>query len=431
MDPVIAVLLMIILLLLKGFFSGSEIALVNADKIKLRHAAKQGNRGAELAIKLLQKPEVLLSTTLVGTNISTIALTTVATLLMIGWFGPYGEIYAFLAFTPLFLILGEIVPKSVYQQKTSSLTPIIIYPLNWSAKLFYPVIFVFSRVARFCARLAGAGKMEQPMFITREQFRTLVDMAEQSAALSETNRGRIRRVIRFADTTVAEAMVPMAHVISLDSEKIGKKNMRTVIELVRKHGFNRLPVYEKNTSNITGIVTLTTWDMLAEQSNKRLISEMIKPAFYVAPNQTIDSLLPDLRQREDHMAIVVNEFGSAIGMITMEDIVEEVLGEIDVGYDFEEYQPKRRHDFNAIGDDIYIMDSRVSISEANEVLGVHLPATEFHTLGGLMMARLRRIPREGDYIVELGYRLTVTEATDRSLVKLRVEPDAEAEVPVA
>ncbi len=431
MDLALSVILMIVLLLLKGFYSGSEIALVNADKIKLRHAAKQGNRGAELAIRLLQKPEVLLSTTLVGTNISTIALATVGTLLMIGWFGSRGEMYAFLAFTPLFLILGEIVPKSVFQQKASSLTPIIIYPLNWSGKLFYPIIFVFSRVARFCARLAGAGKIEQPMFITREQFRTLIDMAEQSAALSETNRGRIRRVIRFADTTVAEAMIPMAHVISLDSDEVGKTSMRTVVDLVRKHGFNRLPVYEKNTSNITGIVTLTTWDMLADQSNKRLISEMIRPAFYVAPNQTIDTLLPELRQREDHMAIVVNEFGSAIGMITMEDIVEEVLGEIDVGYDFEEYQPKRRHDFNAIGDDIYIMDSSVSISEANEVLGVHLPATEFHTLGGLMMARLRRIPREGDFIVELGYRMTVVEATDRSLVKLRVEPHAEAESPAA
>ena len=145
------------------------------------------------------------------------------------------------------------------------------------------------------------------------------------------------------------------------------------------------------------------------------------------PNQTIDSLLPELRQREDHMAVVVNEFGSAIGMITMEDIIEEVLGEIDVGYDFEEYHPKRRHEFCSIGDDVYLMDSSVSISEANEVLGVHLPAKEFHTLAGLVMARLRRIPRENDYIVELGYRLTVVEATDRSIVKLRVEPNAVAE----
>jgi len=427
MDPLFAIPLMLVLLLLKGFFSGSEIALVNADKIKLRHAAKQGNRGAELAMKLLQRPEVLLSTTLVGTNISTIALTTVGTLMMIDWFGLRGDLYAFLVFTPLFLIVGEIVPKSVYQQKALVLTPLIIFPLSWSAKLFYPVIFVFSRVARFCARIVGAGKTEQTLFITREQFRTLIDMAEQSAALSESNRGRIRRVIRFADTTVAEAMVPIAQVISLDCNKIGRKSTRTAIDLVRKHGFNRLPVFEHNTSNITGIVTLTTWEMLAVHANEKPISEMVKPAFYVAPNQTIDSLLPELRQREDHMAIVVNEFGSAIGMITMEDIVEEVLGEIDVGYDFEEYQPKRRHEFTKLDDDVYLMDARVSISEANELLGIHLPATEFHTLGGLVMARLRRIPGIGDYIIELGYRLTVVEATERALVKLRVEPNADAE----
>jgi len=427
MDPLLAILLMVVLLLAKGFFSGSEIALVNADKIKLRHKAKQGDQGAELAMKLLQKPEVLLSTTLVGTNISTIALTTIGTLLMVNWFGQHGEIYAFLAYTPLFLVLGEIVPKSVYQQKASTLTPVIIFPLYWSAKLFYPVIFIFSRIARFCARLVGAGNTEQTLFITREQFRTLIDMAEQSAALSESNRGRIRRVIRFADTTVAEAMVPIAQVISLDREKIGKKRARAAIELVRKHGFNRLPVYDKNTSNITGVITLTTWDMLAVHANEKPIADMIKPAFYVAPNQTIDGLLPELRKREDHMAIVVDEFGSAVGMITMEDIVEEVLGEIDVGYDFEEYQTKRRHDVDRLGDDIYLMDSRVSISEANEVLGIRLPTTEFHTLGGLVMARLRRIPREGDYIVELGYRLSVAEATERSLVKLRVEPDADAE----
>ncbi|MDH3579460.1 MAG: hemolysin family protein [Hyphomicrobiales bacterium] len=427
MDPFVAVPVMIVLLLLKGFFSGSEIALVNADKIKLRHAAKQGHRGAELALKLLQKPEILLSTTLVGTNISTIALTTVGTLMMVGWFGQRGDLYAFLAYTPVFLVLGEIVPKSVYQQKASVLTPIIIFPLNWSAKLFYPVIFVFSRIARFCARLAGAGKSEQTLFITREQFRTLIDMAEQSAALSESNRGRIRRVIRFADTTVAEAMVPIAQVISLDREKIGKKRTRSAIELVRKHGFNRLPVYDKNTSNITGIVTMSTWEMLAVHANEKPMSDMIKPAFYVAPNQTIDGLLPELRKREDRMAIVVDEFGSAVGMITMEDIVEEVLGEIDVGYDFEEYQTKRRHEFTQLDDDVYLMDSRVSISEANEILGIHMPATEFHTLGGLVMGRLRRIPREGDYIIELGYRLTVAEATERSLAKLRVEPNADAQ----
>jgi len=426
MDILAALGFMVFLLLLKGFFSGSEIALVNADKIKLRQKSKQADRGAELALKMLQKPEVLLSTTLVGTNISTIALTTVGTLLMFELFSGHGDLYAFLLFTPLFLILGEIVPKSVYQQKSTVLTPLIIYPLRWSSWLFYPVVFVFSRVARLFARLVGVKKPDQTLFITREQFRTLVDMAEQGAALSESNRGRIRRVIRFADTTVAEAMVPIGQVVSLDRDRSEKKSMCAAVELVHKHGFNRIPVYQDNTSNIVGVVTLTTWDLMAENVDGKPLEELIKPAFYVAPNQTIDTLLPTLRKRADRMAIVVDEFGSAVGMITMEDIVEEVLGEIDVGYDFEEYHSKRRRVYERLGDDVYLMDSRLSISEVNEVLGVHLPATEFHTLGGLVMGRLRRIPVKGDSIVELGYRLTVIEATERTLEKLRVEPDAAA-----
>lgn len=140
MDILILILVMIFFLLLKGFFSGSEIALVSSDKIKLRHKAKQGDRGAGLALKLFRTPDVLLSTTLVGTNISTIILTTIGALTMIQLFGDNGEIYAFLILTPLLLILGEIVPKSVYQQKADELTSIIIYPLRWASLLFYPIV---------------------------------------------------------------------------------------------------------------------------------------------------------------------------------------------------------------------------------------------------------------------------------------------------
>ena len=422
MDLLTALFLMLLFLVLKGFFSGSEIALVSSDKIKLRHKAKQGDRGAGLALKLFQTPDVLLSTTLVGTNISTVVLTTIGALLMIGVFGERGELYAFLVLTPLLLVLGEIVPKSVYQQKSDEFTPIIIYPLRWASLLFYPIVFVFSRVARFAARLVGAGKVEQPFFITREQLRTVVDMAEHEAALDAFGRGRIRRVIRFAETTVAEVMIPIA-----EATVIGRtQTTKVAIDLVRRHGYNRLPVYENSTSNITGIVTLTTWDLMDSALVDQPLDSLIKPPLYVSPLQTIDQLLPMLRRRKDHMAIVVDEFGTAVGMITMEDIVEEVVGEIDVGYDFEEYLPKRKRVFEQLSDEVYLMDSRVPISEANETLRTLLPTTEFHTVGGLVLARLRHIPKEGEFIVEDGYRFTVVEASERSILKLRVEPEATA-----
>ena len=425
MEVVLAVLGMLLLLLLKGFFSGSEIALVNSDKIKLRHRAKQGHRGADLSLKLLQTPDVLLSTTLVGTNICTVALTTIGTLLMINLFGDFGDLYAFLILTPVLLVVGEIVPKSVYQQKSDTLTPVIIYPLRWASLVFYPVVFVFSRIARTVARLLGGVRADHAFFINREQLRTVLDMAEQGAAMDSMGRGRIRRVIRFAETTVAEAMIPVAEATTISRGT----STASAVELVRKHGYNRLPVYENSTSNIVGVVTLTTWDLMDRDIAKKDLNSLTKPAHYVSPLQTIDQLLPVLRQRTDHMAIVVDEFGSAIGMISMEDIVEEVVGEIDVGYDFEEYLPKRKRVYEKLAEHEYLMDARLSISEANEVLSINLPTTEFHTVGGLFLARLRHIPKVGEYIVEAGYRFTVVEASARAIAKLRVEPEHQVTEP--
>ncbi|CCQ74398.1 hemolysin family protein [Magnetospira sp. QH-2] len=418
-DLLWAIPVMIVLLLLKGFFSGSEIALVNSDRIKLRARAKQGDQGARLAIDLLKKPDVLLSTTLVGTNMATVILTTIGTMLMIQFFGSLGDLWAFLLFTPIMLIFGEIVPKSVYQQKSDTITPVIIHPLRWSSWLFAPIIFIFSRIARFAARLVGGGKREQTMFITREQLQSLVEMAEHGTALSALDRGQVRRVIRFAETTVAEAMIPTAEVTALS--RTG--TTADAIQLVRRHGYNRLPVYERSSNNIIGIVTLSTWDLMDAETQTRTLDDLIKPALYVSPNQTIDELLPVLNKRTDHMAIVVDEFGSAVGMITMEDIVEEVVGEIDVGYDFEEYLPRRKRTVEEVETGIFLMDSRLSISEASEVLDIPLPAKEFHTLGGMVIGRLRHIPKTGESITENGFRFVVEEATERSIVKLRVEAE--------
>jgi CBS domain containing-hemolysin-like protein len=418
MDLLVILIVMVLFLLLKGFFSGSEIALVNADKLKLHHKANTGHRGARLVLKLFRKPDVMLGTTLVGNNISTVILVTLGTMLMIRQFGAAGDLYAVILFAPLFLILGEVVPKSVFQHKSDDIAPVIVFPLRLFSVLFYPIVFVFSRIARLGARLVGGGKTRQNVFITREQMRMVVEMADRGANVDVFDRVRIKRAIRFAETSVGEAMIPVAEMTAINRNR----DTRNAITLVRRRGYNRLPVYTGNISNIVGVVTLTTWDLMDPELPGRPLEELIKPVHYVSPYQTIDQLLPILRTREDHMAIVVDEFGSAVGMITMEDILEEVVGEINVGYDFEEYLPRRKRNFELLDEETYLMDARLPISEVNEVLGASLPAVESHTIGGLLMARLRHIPGEGEFIVESGYRFTVTEATERAVVKLRVEP---------
>ena len=417
MTTVVLILGIVVLLLIKGFFSGSEIALVNSDKVKLTARANQGHRGAREVLKLFKTPDLMLGTTLVGTNIATVALTTLVTVLFVDLFGVRGDFYAFLVFTPILLILGEIVPKSIFQQKSDVVAPIAIFPLKVFSIAFYPIIIVFSRIARLIARLLGGGKVDQNLFMTREQIRSVVEMSERTSSIDAFDRGRIRRVIRFSDTTVGEAMIPISEVTAIEHNR----SIMRAIATVRRKGYNRLPVYKGNISNITGIATLTTWDLMEKSTTQKNLDDITKPAHYVLQLQTIDELLPILRQREDHMAVVVDEYGSATGIITMEDIVEEVVGDIDVGYDFEEYLPRRKRVFETLDDDCYLVDSRLSVSEVNDLLDINLNTKLSYTIGGLVMNQLGHIPDYGESMTEQGYKFSVEERTDKSILKLKIE----------
>jgi CBS domain containing-hemolysin-like protein len=411
------ILLIVIFLMLKGFFSGSEIAMVNSDKLKLKHQAKMGNRGAKLVLRLFKTPDVILGTTLVGTNLATVTISTLGALIFIDLFGASGDLISVIVLTPVLLILGEVVPKSVFQQKADTLVSYLIYVLRFFSYLFYPLIFVFSRVARFGTRIAGGGDTPQNMFITREEIRSLLDISESASDPSTIDRKRIRRIIRFADTTVGEAMIPLADVVGFNEAR----DMKEAIRIVLKHGYNRLPVYQRNITNVKGILTLSTWDLMNPDLPNRSINDYVSETLYLSPKQTIDRALPKLQAREDHMAVVVDEFGSAVGILTMEDVFEEVVGEIDVGYDFDEYHPKKRMYIEHVDENTHMMSGRMPISEINDILYAQFPVEEAHSIGGLIVTRLRSIPKEGDTIEEQGYKITVIDADNRSVIKVKME----------
>ena len=416
MEAVLIILAMVVLLLLEGFFSGSEMALVNADKIRLHAKANQGHKGARLVLKLLERPDVLLTTTLVGTNISVVVLTTLGTLVMIRLFGEYGDLYAFLIFTPLLLTLGEIVPKSVYQQNANRLAPVVIYPLRLFRLLLYPVIGIFSLFARLAARLGGGRGAAHNLFITRQQIRTVVEMADRGAHVDVFDQARIRRAARFADTSVGEAMVPLAEIIAIDR----RFDTRTAFGLVRRHGYNRLPVYERNTGNVVGVVTLTVWDLMDREREERPLDELIKPALYVSPLQNIDEVLPMLREREDHMAIVVDEYGGIAGLLTIEDVLEEIVGEIEDEHDDEE-AAFIRPDGDRNGRPSYAVRALTRIEDFNEFFECELSDEEYDTVGGLVMHELGRLPRRGEKVHFGGFEIAVVRADKRRIDALQVE----------
>jgi CBS domain containing-hemolysin-like protein len=418
MDWLIELVVILLFLLLKGFFSGSEIAIVNSDKLKLRHQAKQGDRSAQLLLKMFRSPDVVLGTTLVGTNLATVTISTLVALICIDLFGDAGDLVSVLIMTPFLLIFGEVVPKSAFQQKADTLALIVSPVLQFFSYLFYPVIFVFSRVARFATRLVGGKSERQNLFITREELRVLLDDSDATGSGGRVDRQSIRRIIRFADTTVGQAMIPLADVIGISE----MRSTRDAVMLVMKHGFNRLPVYRGNITNLKGVMTLSTWDLLDEKIEERPLGDFIQPPLYLSAQQTIDQTLPLLQARDDHMGIVIDEFGSGIGILTMEDVFEEVVGDIDVGYDFDQHRSKRHYSIEPDGEARFRISGRAPLSEINDVLHIKLPLTEAHTIGGFVSARLRRLARTGDAIEEEGYRFTVEETDDRTVQRVHAEP---------
>ncbi len=410
---------MIVLLILKGFFSGSEIALVNADKTKLSHRARQGDRGAASVIALAKTPERLLTTTLVGTNIATVVLTTLGTLLAIELLGDeLGDLWAWLLLTPLLLILGEIVPKSIYQQKSDAIAPVVVYPLRAFYWLFWPIVIVFALIARIAARLVGGRSQGAHLFATRQQLRGIMEVADRAKGIEGFDRMLVERAIRFSDATAGAAMVPVGDLVTIASDAATADAVR----LAREHGLPRLPVFEGSVSNIQGTVTLSPWDLLDPGLLDRPLAELIGPAHYVSPRERLEELLPVLRDRPDQCAVVVDEYGSATGLITVQRILEVVVGDIEVGWDYEGHPLRRPPRHELLENGSYRLDGRLPIADANDLLGIDVPMTEYHTVGGLVSWSLGHVPATGESFVRDRYRFTVEEASPRAVRSVRVDP---------
>jgi CBS domain containing-hemolysin-like protein len=344
-------------------------------------------------------------------NASTLAAAATAGL------GDKGDLYAVLMLTPLTLVLGEIVPKSVFQQKANELTRKIVYPLYAFSLLLYPIVLVFSRSARLAARLSGHGGSGAELFAVREQLRTVLDTAEGAATINIFDRQRIRNVVRFGELAAADAMIPASEMNAIDINQ----GTQAVVRTVRRTGISHLPVFEGRRSQVVGMVSASVWDIVDRGFADLPLRELVRPACYVPTQQPLVELLPILRKREDQSAIVVDEFGSAVGIISVDAILETVVGRGEVGSTFEEHTTLARPGYTSLGNDVYLLDARLPIPDVNELLGTRIDSSAARTIGGLVVAHLRHVPGADEFITDDGYRFTVVEASDRAVTRVRAE----------
>lgn len=312
--------LMAILLLAKGFFSGSEIAMISADRVRLRARAARGDRGAKTALRLMREPARLLTTTLLGTNIVSIALTTLGTLAMVQAFGETGQLVAVLVFTPLFLILGEIVPKSVYQQKADSFAPVISEPLAVLQLAFAPLVWLFSGIAALAARLVG--HEDDGANAAREQVLATVQMAEKTGANAAFERGQVSRVLRFAQMSVGEVMWPLAKVEILPRNA----EIADIVAARHRTAQRLVPLYERDRRFVTGVAVVEGWDLLDPGLLGRDVESILGEVLFVPEERPVNSVIDLLHTQPAATVIVVDHAGQALGLVTLGLLVRRALG---------------------------------------------------------------------------------------------------------
>lgn len=408
MDIIPTLIIMLICLLLEGFFSGAEIAVVSADQMKLRHQAGKGSRGAKLALEMLKKPEWILSTTLVGTNIMVVTNTTLATALMIRLFGEQYSWLAIVFLAPLIWIFGEVVPKSIFQHRADTITPRAIFVLRFASYLFYPLLIVFTFFARMLNRFSG--DTDQSPFILREEIITMLQMSTKGD-IQHVEKDMIRRVLDFSETTAQNVMVPLIDVEGIDRGVSCGEAVRFAAE--KSHV--RLPVYEERVDRLIGV--LNALELLGVAPDQP-IEPYIRQVRYVPGSMGVKKLLMDLRQDGDTVAVVVDEYGGAEGLVTIEDIMEEVVEEMEDEYDSAE-QPQQW--VRKISERNYIVSARIEIDNLEAELGFEIPRGEYETLAGFLLEKAREVPAVGAIIKSNGVSYTIHKGTPQTIQEVRIQ----------
>lgn len=408
MSVLLVIIIILMCVLSEAFFSGSEIALVSVDRMQLKHAAKKGHRPSQHALNILKNPERILGTTLLGTNISTITSNTLSASMFYMWLGPLGVPISIIIMTFINLVFAEIVPKSIFQQKSNEIVPHIIAILRFFMLVFFPLIWVFTNIASLIATIFGGKKRtDEGLFISKEELKLMMKMRHDTGDVKPSERRMINRLLQFTETSVREIMIPLIDVAVLSE----KATIQEAAEYFVQTRHRRIPVYRNRVDKIVGI--LNSFDILGENPSKS-IKSLIRPAYYVPVTMGIAKLLEDLQNDHQSMAIVVDEFGGAEGVVTIEDILEEVVGDIEDEYDEVENL------FRLHPDGTIVVSGRMPVDDINDRFGFMIPEGEYETIGGFFLHRIQRIPKVGEKVRLKNAELIVTKANSRIIGEISI-----------
>ncbi len=414
-------ILMVLLVLFSAFFSSSEISYATANKLHIRSAAEAGDRRAKGVQWISDHFPKFLSTILVGNNLVNIAFSSVMTLLLNTYYGNSGESAAPLVSTAVLLICGEIIPKIVGTSQADRLVYFYVYPLRFFMLLFTPVVAVVNAIVGKLSKLWTPEEPEPE--VTDDELVTILETIEEEGVFTEQESELIKSAIEFSDVTAMDILVPRVDVTAFNLDD----GLEKLLEDDDMLSYSRIPVYRETIDNIQGI--LSTKKLLKAAVTQELdeidVDDLLSPPVYVHKTRTISSILKEFRKKHLMMAVVVDEFGGTMGILTLEDILEEIVGDI-----FDESDDVEL-DVVPEGEDIYTVDGGTNIDDFFEYIG-YTPAdfeSEYSTMGGWAVEKLDRFPKVGDHFTWDRFDVTVTAAETMRVetLQIRLLPPPEEE----
>ncbi|MGB3366850.1 MAG: hemolysin family protein [Acidaminobacteraceae bacterium] len=411
MSPIVQILILSTLIGFSAFFSAAETALLSLSKIRIKNLEERGSIEAKLVNKLLEKPKKLLSSILVGNNLVNIAASAVATSIGIHYYGMSGVGIATISMTIIILIFGEITPKSLAIRNSEEWAMKVAPFIRIVVWIFSPITKVLISLTNILMRLLGSKAPIQEVSVTEEELKMMISIGHDEGVLEKEEKIMLHKVFTFGDLTVRQVMVPRSEVsmLSLDSD------IKKVKSFYKHKRYSRIPVYEHNQDNVIGVLFMKDlWSSEEDKNGFDIVKHMREP-FYVYENDLVLKIFLDMKKRKAHLAVVRDEYGGTAGIITLEDMLEEIVGEIYDEYDEEQELLKK------VGKDEFIVRGNVRIREVAEALGLEFDQGEYDTLSGFMINYFGRLPKTGEKFIYMKKLFVVEHADKKSIVSIRIK----------
>ena len=386
-SDIIQLVIVIILLSASAFFSSAETALMTSNKLKMRNLAENGYKRAAKVLKVTENTDKMLSAILIGNNIVNLTASSISTALTLKIFGSKLVGIATGILTFLILVFGEITPKNVASKNAENMALAYIGVISFLVTLLTPVIFIVNTVAKFVISIFNKNGDDNNA-VTEEELRAMVEYSHEEGVIENEEKKMIVNVVDFGDTVAGDIMVPRVDMVMVDE----KSSYEEILQVFREERYTRIPVYEETPDNVIGILNVKDF-LLIEDKENFVMKELLREPLYTYEYKKTSALMMDMRKTGANIVIVLDEYGITAGLITLEDMLEEIVGEIRDEFDADEDEG-----ITKVSDLEYLIDGSTNLDDINDRIGLSLSSEEYESIGGLIMEKLGRLPVEGEII---------------------------------